>query len=45
MTQERTEPNITKQEEIEWQGKEHRVKIEIELEASMQKASRALMIT
>ena len=31
----KNEPNITKQEEIEWQGKEHGVKIEIELEAKV----------
>ena len=38
----KNEPNITKQEELEWQGKEHGVKIEIEMEAKYAKGKQSV---
>ncbi|MDI6738066.1 MAG: DNA topoisomerase VI subunit B [Nanoarchaeota archaeon] len=38
----KNEPNITKQEEIEWKDKEHGVKLEIELEAKYTKGKQSV---
>ena len=38
----KNEPNITKQEEIEWIGKEHGVKLEIEMEAKYAKGKQSV---
>lgn len=38
----KNEPNITKQEEVEWNEKEHGVKIEIELEAKYTKGKQSV---
>ncbi|MFH1065419.1 MAG: DNA topoisomerase VI subunit B [Nanoarchaeota archaeon] len=38
----KNEPNITKSEEIEWQGKDHGVKLEIEMEAKYAKGKQSV---